>query len=131
MFQLVIGDERVAELMKLIPLVSALLLSVASVEAAESYPLKKSEEWLFSACAKSEENKTLCSVLKYYYLAYHQIRLLCDLRTEGDITQDILETKAAAMVDAARRVSSQFELEMFELGYQDAIQTAGGCSESL
>ena len=120
-----------AVMLKLFSLLGAIFLSMTSVQANEMSQVKATEDWLISACANSEENKTLCSLLKYYYMAYYQIGLLCRMRIQEKIKPNLFETYVLSITEAMTRSSNKFEAELFELGYRDAIMTTPQCSIDL
>ena len=120
-----------AVMLKLFPLLSAMLLSVTSVQPNELPQLKASEDWLISACAKSEGNKTLCSLLKNYYMSYYQIGLLCKIRSKEKITPTLFEIYVSSITEAMKTESNKLEADMLELGFRDAINTNPPCSDYL
>ena len=120
-----------AVMLKPFPLLGAICLSVTSVQANEMSQVKAPEDWLISACAKSEGNKTLCSLLKYYYMAYYQIGLLCRMRSQEKIKPNLFETYVLSITEAMKTSSNKLEEELFELGYRDAIMTTPPCSNYL
>ena len=118
-------------MLKLFPLLGAIFLSVTFVQANELPQLKESEDWLISACAKSEENKTLCSLLKHYYMAYYQLGLLCRMRSQETIPPNLFDAYVSSITEAMKTESNKFESEMLELGFRDAIDTNPPCSDYL
>ena len=68
--------------MKLIPLIGALLISAAPVQAFETI------EEVFEACEATEEINNLCKQASIYGAAIMAAVLLCDLEVKGILTKE-------------------------------------------
>ena len=117
-------------MLKLFPLLGAMPLSVTSVQANELSHLKASEDWLISACAKSEGNKTLCSLLKIITCLTIKLAALQNTK-QGEITPNLFDTYVSLITEVMKTESNKFEADMLELGFRDAINTNPPCSDYL
>ena len=70
--------------MKLIPLIGALLISAAPVQAFETF------EELNKACSASEENTNMCAGAMEYGSTAMAVSLLCHLEEKGILTKENL-----------------------------------------
>ena len=68
--------------MKLIPLIGALLISAAPVQAFETF------EELNKACSASEENTNMCAKAGNYVASGMAVSLLCGLEATGMLTTE-------------------------------------------
>ena len=68
--------------MKLLPLIGALLISAAPVQAFETF------EELNKACSASEENTNMCAGAVEYGGAAMTVSVLCDLEEKGRLTKE-------------------------------------------
>ncbi|WP_413442547.1 hypothetical protein [Synechococcus sp. MIT S1220] len=70
--------------MKLLPIIGALLLSAAPVQAFETF------EELDKTCQATEELTNLCQQVSIYGAAVMAATLLCDLEVKGILTKENL-----------------------------------------
>ena len=68
--------------MKLLPLIGALLLSTAPVQAFETF------EELIKACGTTEENDNMCEGAANLYASGIAATLLCELEAKGILTKE-------------------------------------------
>ena len=107
--------------MKLLPLIGALLVSTAPVQAFETF------EELINACDASEENSTLCKYAGNYSAAMMTVTLLCDLEVKGRLTKENLvltwDEWGAIMVGDTARPNP-----MWNAGAEKVLENLPECS---
>ena len=105
--------------MKLFPLLGALLLSTAPVQAFETF------EELDKACGTSEEIDNLCLGVADFYASGIAANLLCDLEAKGILTKE----EAIVSWDNLKEIFIFHSRNpMWYAGEKDALEVFPECS---
>ena len=108
--------------MKLLPLIGALLLTAAPVQAS------KTPGEIMKPCETSEAVMEACLGTAYYILSTGANTLLCDLRRSGEITPKVFAVREKQGRSAAQK---PFEKVMWNEGLKSVLEDYPNCPIKL